>query len=71
MATITHGLIDGIDEILEKANALDRMLDGMVTHATGESRVEAVGLAKSYVSELQDVGKNLRDALDKALKTAR
>lgn len=56
MATVTHGLKDGIDEILEKANALDNILKAraesiVADAAASESAVERV---ESKLAAIED-----------------
>lgn len=75
MATVTHGLKDGIDEILEKANALERILevrlDGMPTIESNDSKRETMSSALNEVRLLKDTATSTRAAIDRVRASLR
>jgi hypothetical protein len=66
MATVTHGLQDGIDEILEKARVLERMLTARMATAResgDESKVAIVQAALDEVEHLRVKATSARAAI--------
>jgi hypothetical protein len=64
MATVTHGLKDGIDEILEKATALERMLRVRAASVTDEAKREIIERAVGEIAELKRQATATRAAID-------
>lgn len=70
MATVTHGLKDGIDRILETSNALQRMLEAQKANAVTESRISAIDHALEQIDVLRTDASVARNAIERIRTTA-
>lgn len=70
MATITLGPKDGVDELLEKISAVDRILRTLQEQAKTEDRANAFFSCRTYTERLKNQSTELRAQIDVALKTS-
>lgn len=71
MATVTHGLKDGVDQILEMTRALERMLDGRKTSASDDDKRLIIEKCLVEVARLRDQATITRGAIENVLRSSR
>ncbi len=69
MATYTHGIKDGVDEMLEKAQAIDRLLEAKIKPDVSEEKLDAIKLARSRATDVKHELTLLREAVEAERKT--
>jgi hypothetical protein len=69
VATYTHGIKDGVDEMLEKAQAIDRLLEAKIKPDTSDEKLESIRLARARATVVKESLTNLRDAVEAERKT--
>jgi hypothetical protein len=67
--TYTHGIKDGVDEMLEKAEAIDRLLAAKIMPGLSEEKLGAIKLARSRAAGVKHELTLLREAVEAERKT--
>jgi type II secretory pathway component PulM len=71
MATVTHGMKDGIDEILEKARAIERILNARAASVEDDGKLAIIDEATREVVRLREQATVARAAIDNVRKSLR
>jgi len=53
MATVSHGILDAVDQMLELASGLERQLVEYKARSTTEVKTEAASLARDHLDRIK------------------
>jgi hypothetical protein len=69
MPSYTHGIKDGVDEMLEKVQAIDRLLEAKIKPDISDEKREAIQSARLRADMVKHNLTRLREAVEAERKT--